>query len=111
MESQHTWIEHELTHRYSHVENGLVENVVIRRTSDTSAYPSGWKYTLHLGTLQDLTLVRYDNAHEDTKGHELHTATDDNDVEFPGMEALVVEFWASADEYWDAIGGNPPRPY
>nr|WP_276682446.1 DUF6516 family protein [Haloquadratum walsbyi] len=73
----------------------------MRRTTDTDAYPSGWKYTLHLGTLQDLTLIRYDNAHEDTKGHELHTAAGDADV----------EFWASADEYWDTIGGNPPRPY
>ncbi|WP_049892271.1 toxin-antitoxin system TumE family protein [Haloquadratum walsbyi] len=84
-----------------HVEAGLVENLVIRRTTDTDAYPSGWKYTLHLGTLQDLTLIRYDNAHEDTKGHELHTASGDADV----------EFWASADEYWDTIGGNPQRPY
>ncbi len=57
------------------------------------------QYTLHLGTLQDLTLIRYDNAHEGTKGHELHTAAGDADVEFPGMEELVVEFWASADEY------------
>ena len=102
---------HDLTYRYTHVEAGLVENVVIRRTTDTDAYPSSWKYTLHLGTLQDLTLIRYDNAHEDTKGHELHTATWDADVEFPGMEELIVEFWASADEYWDTIGGNPPRPY
>jgi len=27
------------------------------------------------------------------------------------MEELLVEFWASADEYWDAAGGDPPRPY
>lgn len=102
---------HELTHRYTHVEAGLVENVVIRRTTDTDAYPSGWKYTLHLGTLQDLTLIRYDNAHEDTKGHELHTAAGETDVEFPGLEELIVEFWTNADEYWDTIGGTPPRPY
>ncbi|SEP31647.1 hypothetical protein SAMN04487948_14614 [Halogranum amylolyticum] len=101
----------ELTRRYTHVEAGLVENVVIRQTTDTDAYPSGWKYTLHLGTLEDLTLIRYDNAHEDTKGHEHHTAAGDTDVEFPGMEELLVEFWASADEYWDAIGGSPPRSY
>lgn len=100
-------------HRYTHVEVGLVENVVIRWTADTETYPSGWKYTLHLGTLEDLTLVRYDNAHEDTKGHELHTAAGDvdTDAEFPGMEERLVEFWASADEYWDAVGGDPPRPY
>ena len=52
--------------QYTHVEAGLVENVVLRPTDDTETYPSGWKYTLHLGTLEDLTLVRYDNAHEDT---------------------------------------------
>jgi len=27
------------------------------------------------------------------------------------MEELIVEFWASADEYWETIGGTPPRPY
>lgn len=78
---------HDLTYRYTHVEAGLVENVVIRRTSDTETYPSGWKYTLHLGTLGDLTLIRSDNAHEDTKGHERHTGDDETSVEFPGMEA------------------------
>lgn len=99
--------------RYTHVEAGLVENVVIRRVTDVETYPSGWKYTLHLGTLEDLTLVRYDNAHENTKGHERHTAAGDVDeVQFPGMEDRLVEFWASADEYWDATeGGGPTRPY
>jgi hypothetical protein len=80
-------------------------------TADTDSYPSGWKYRLHLGTLENLTLVRYDNSHEDTKGHEHHTAAGDVDAEFPGMEAVLSEFWASADEYWDAVDGDPPRPY
>lgn len=98
--------------QYTHVESGLVENVVIRSTDATETYPSGWKYTLHLGTLEDLTLLRYDNAHEGTKGHERHTAAGDtDDIEFPGMEVRLLEFWASADEYWDATGGDPPRPY
>ena len=101
----------DLVFQYTHVEAGLVENVVLRRVTDTETYPSGWKYTLHLGTLEDLTLVRYDNAHEDTKGHELHTAAGDIDAEFPGMEAVLAEFWGSADEYWNAVGGDPPRPY
>lgn len=61
--------------------------------------------------MQDLTLIRYDNAHEDTKGHELHSVGGDANVDFPGMEELMVEFWANADEYRDAIGGDPPRPY
>ena len=38
-------------------------------------------------------------------------AGDLGDVEFPGMEDRLVEFWASADEYWDAVGGDPPRPH
>jgi hypothetical protein len=101
----------EVAFRYTHVEVGLVENVVIRNTTDTEAYPSGWKYTLHLGTLEDLTLVRYDNAHEDTEGHDLYTATGRADVAFPGMEERLVEFWTTADEYWEATSGNPPRPY
>jgi hypothetical protein len=50
--------------------------------------------------------------HEDTKGHEHHTAAGDrDDIEFPGMEDRLVEFWASADEYWEAVGGDPPRPH
>ena len=61
--------------------------------------------------MADLTLLRYDNSHEDTKGHEPHTAAGDVDAEFPGMEAVLAEFWASADEYWDAVGGDPPRPF
>jgi hypothetical protein len=39
---------------------------------------------------------------------------------FSGEEAIVtflrigdrlVEFWASADEYWDAVDGDLPRPH
>lgn len=102
----------ELTFGYTHIEAGLVEKVVLRQTTDTEIYPSGWKYTLHLGTLEDLTLIRYDNAHEDTKGHEFHTAVGDiDDVDFPGMEERLLGLWASTDEYWDAIDGDPPRPY
>ena len=101
----------ELNFQYTHVEAGLVESVMLQQVADTDSYPSGWKYRLHLGTLEDLTLVRYDNSHEDTKGHELHTAASDDAVKFPGMEAVLAEFWASADEYWDAVGGDPPRPY
>jgi hypothetical protein len=100
-----------LSYQYTYYEAGLVENVMVQQIGDTDSYPSGWKYRLHLGTLEGLTLLRYDNSHEDTKGHEFHTAAGDVDVEFPGTEAVLAEFWASADEYWDAVGGDPPRPY
>lgn len=82
-------------------EDGTVVRVSVRRT-DAEAYPSGWRYTLHYGvltagpdTLEDGTIRRYDNAHEDTKGHERHVAPDpDPDpVEFPGMAELYERFW------------------
>lgn len=66
-----------------------------------AAYPSGWAYKLHYGaiepprTLDDGTIRRYDNSHEDTKGHKLHVAPDpDPDIiTFPGMVALWERFW------------------
>lgn len=52
-------------------------------------------------TLDDGTIRRYDNSHEDTKGHELHAAPDPKaqSIEFPGM----VELW---DRFWNEI----PKP-
>jgi hypothetical protein len=82
-------------------EDGTVIRVSIRRTDD-DAYPSGWRYTLHYGeltagpkTLDDGTIRRYDNSHEDTKGHELHVAPDPEPkfIEFPGIEELYERFW------------------
>ena len=84
--------------------DGMFIRVMIRRTPD-AAYPSGWRYALHYGavapnavdrpTLDDGTIRRYDNAHEDTKGHELHVAPDPKPqaVEFPGMVELYDRFW------------------
>ena len=42
------------------------------------------------------TPFRDDNAHEETKGHELHVATDSSPeiIEFPGMVALWDRFWS-----------------
>ena len=82
-------------------EDGTVVRISIRRTSD-EPYPSGWRYTFHYGalvpneeTLDDGTIRRYDNAHEDTKGHELHVAPDPEPeiLEFPGIEELYRRFW------------------
>jgi hypothetical protein len=30
--------------QYTHVEAGLVENVMLQQVADTDSYPSGWKY-------------------------------------------------------------------
>lgn len=96
---------------YAHVEGGLIESVTIRETHQLDKYPSGWDYGLHLGTTDGLELLRYDNAHESTKGHERHAGDDQTAVEFPGMEPLLVRFWVEADSYWDTADGDPPRPY
>lgn len=71
--------------------------------TDDPTYQSGWAYKLHYGaltpseeTLSDGTIRRYDNSHEDSKGHELHVAPgpDPTIIEFPGMVPLWERFWS-----------------
>jgi len=79
-----------------------VVRVFCMRTAE-DAYPSGWAYKLYYGTtrpdpprtLEDGTIRRYDNSHEDTKGHELHVAPDPEPtiIEFPGMIKIWQRFW------------------
>ena len=83
--------------------DGTVVRVFCMRT-DRDAYPSGWAYRLHYGatkpdpprTLDDGTIRRCDNSHEDTKGHELHVAPDPDpdSIKFPGMVELWKRFWS-----------------
>ncbi len=82
-------------------EDDTVVRVSIHKT-DSRAYASGWRYTLHYGslvpgegTLEDGPVLRYDNAHEDTKGHERHAAPDPapTQINFPGMVVLYERFW------------------
>jgi len=87
-------------------DDGTFIRIMIRRTENSDTYPSGWHYALHYGavdpnrvereTLADGTLRRYDNAHEDTKGHELHVgdSSEPIDIEFPGMVELYDRFWS-----------------
>ena len=76
---------------YTVKKRGTVEHVRARRTDDPK-YPSGWDYALHFGTLDGETLLRYDNAHERTKGHERHTLEGVEEIEFPGMFDLLDRF-------------------
>jgi hypothetical protein len=83
--------------------DGTVVRVFCMRT-DRDAYPCGWAYKLHYGatepnpphTLDDGTIRRYDNSHEDTKGHERHVAPDPDpdSITFPGMVELWERFWS-----------------
>lgn len=84
---------------------GLVESVTIRETT-APEYPSGWDYSLHLGTVSGIDLLRYDNAHERTKGHELHTPAGDYEIEFPGMGVLLVRFRTEVEVYKRAAAGE-----
>lgn len=72
--------------------------------TDSDAYQSGWAYNLHYGatepnplrTLDDGAIRRYDNSHEDTKGHELYVAPDPDpdSITFPGMVEPWERFWS-----------------
>nr|WP_276279226.1 DUF6516 family protein [Halorussus sp. DT72] len=77
------------------VEAGYVLDVTIRKTEDDK-YPSGWDYSLHLGEVGGDTVLRYDNAHERTKGHERHTRGEVEYIDFPGM--------------WNSTTDSRPKP-
>lgn len=88
------------------VEDGYVVSVTIRQTTDEK-YPSGWDYSLHLGEIGGDTILRYDNAHERTKGHERHTRDDVEIIGFPGMLALYDRFKQEAEELSPVSWGWP----
>lgn len=76
---------------WTDVEGEYVVDVTIRAVDDEN-YPSGWDYSLHVGTLGGETVLRYDNAHVRTKGHERHTHDEVEQIEFPGMLELYARF-------------------
>ena len=78
------------------VEDGYVVDVTIRQMT-AEKYPSGWDYSLHLGQVGGDTILRYDNAHEQTKGHERHTLDEIEIIEFPGMLTLYDRFKREAE--------------
>lgn len=75
-----------------------VEAVTIIRTY-SNIYPSGWNYSLHYGEIGGQTLLRYDNAHERTKGHERHTRDGVETIDFPGMERLFRRFKREIEDF------------
>lgn len=79
-------------------DDGTVERVLVRRTTDAT-YPSGWRYSLHYGTTDGETIVRYDNAHETTKGHERHVGDRVAVIDFPGMMELYDRFRREVEQY------------
>lgn len=86
---------YEYVHGETHVERVMI------RTTDDAMYPSGWKYALHYGEVGGRTLLRYDNSHEQTRGHDRHTPSGVEQIDFPGMATLYHRFLSE-------IGGLPP---
>ena len=86
------------------VEAGYVVDVTIRQT-EAEEYPCGWDYSLHLGEVGGETVLRYDNAHERTTGHERHTRDGVEIIDFPGIDVLYDRFKREAEEMtpvsWD----------
>lgn len=78
----------------------FVESVTIRKTDDRN-YPSGWDYSLHFGTVYGELVVRYDNAHKRSKGHERHVPDEGEEIEFPGMFVLLARFEREVARYRD----------
>ncbi|MEF8884404.1 MAG: DUF6516 family protein [Haloarculaceae archaeon] len=89
------------------VEGHYVVDVTIRQTEDEQ-YPSGWDYSLHLGEVGGDTVLRYDNAHERTKGHERHTGENIEVIEFPGMLTLYDRFKRETEEM-SSVSWNWPE--
>jgi hypothetical protein len=88
------------------VEDGYVVDVTIRKTEDEK-YPCGWDYSLHLGGVGGDTILRYDNAHERTKGHERHIQDGVEIIEFPGMLTLYERFKRETEEMSPVSWGWP----
>lgn len=89
------------------VEGGFVVDVTIRAT-EVGTYPSGLDYSLHLGEVGGDTILRNDNAHERSKGHERHTREGVERIEFPGTLALYDRFKHEAEDL-SPVSWNRPE--
>ncbi|MFB6362105.1 MAG: DUF6516 family protein [Halobacteriales archaeon] len=65
--------------------------VMVRLVPESETYPEGVKYSMHYGTYDGETILRYDNAHA-TKGHERHTPDGTEEIDFPGWRELFARF-------------------
>lgn len=73
-------------------ETGRIVRIEVWSVPESPAYPDGIKYRMHYGTTDGDTIVRYDNSHAETKGHERHTADGvDEGYEFPDDYRTVLE--------------------
>lgn len=82
-------------------ESGRLVRIRVWEVPESEAYPDGIKYSSHYGDTDGNTILRYDNSHADTKGHERHTADGvDESYEFPGeFRTLLQRFRTEVDSH------------
>ena len=71
--------------------SGAVVDVTINKVEPWEKFPSGWHYSLHYGTRDGETILRYDNGHSDNEHHR-HEGNEHENIEFEGMEELYERF-------------------
>lgn len=71
--------------------SGAVVDVTINKVEPWEKFPSGWHYSLHYGTRDGETILRYDNGHSDDEHHR-HEGNEHENIEFEGMEELYERF-------------------
>jgi len=79
--------------------NGNVVSVTIYDARAWDRFPSDIKYSMHYGTTAGETVLRYDNHHADTKGHERHDGQTTESIAFPGYEALLEQFYTEVIQH------------
>jgi hypothetical protein len=80
---------------------GRIVRIQVWAVPESEAYPDGIKYRMHYGTTIGETILRYDNSHAETKGHERHTTDGvDADYEYPSdYRTLLERFREEVDEH------------
>ncbi len=73
--------------------------VTVVLVPESDAYPEGVKYSMHYGDYDGTTILRYDNAHGATKGHERHTSAGIESIDFEGWRALFQRFRREVREH------------
>jgi len=82
------------------VEDRVGDRVVRRKIikTDDTQYPSGYRYSLHYGYVDDRgTILRYDNENHTVGRHEQHTPEGVQEIDFPGMMELRDRFMNQID--------------
>ena len=77
------------------IEDYVGDHVIRRKIirTDDSQYPSGYRYALHYGYVDDRgTILRYDYENRTPGRHECHTSDGITEIEFPGMMPLRDRF-------------------